>query len=182
MLGKLTIYQMLDLSVFSTFALEKPPLRGNISYHFINISKDTPLDVIFGSLIEELTTKLEKTERCIIFCQTRKQCSILYCLFTALLQGKNICRTTSKYDECLDQMFHGGSPESVKVHVGEEMTKTESNLRILICTIAFGMGIDCKNVYRSIHFGPSMSVENLVQENGTTWKGRYTMYLLYLVQ
>lgn len=63
-------------------------------------------------------------------------------------------------------MFHVGSPESVKAHVINEMTNSESKLRVLICTIAFGMGIDCKNVYRSIHFGPSMSVEGLVQETG----------------
>ena len=63
-------------------------------------------------------------------------------------------------------MFHAGSPQSVKTHVVGEMRKTDSHLHILICTIAFGKGIDCKGVYRSIHFGPSRSVDNLVQETG----------------
>ena len=33
-------------------------------------------------------------------------------------------------------------------------------------TIAFGMGIDCKDTFRSIHFGPSKIIESLVQESG----------------
>ena len=157
---------MLELSLFTTFVLESPPLRGNISYQFFNIGKDTALDVVFKELLEELQIKLEKTERCIIFCQTRKQCSTLYRLFTWVLGQKNVCQSSSKDNKCLVQMFHAGSPESVKVHVVEEMGKSESKLRILICTIAFGMGIHCKNVYRSIHFGPSNSIEALVQETG----------------
>ena len=64
------------------------------------------------------------------------------------------------------EMFHAGSPETVKNHVIKEMTASSSHLRVLICTMAFGMGIDCKNVYRSIHFGPSKTIEMLIQECG----------------
>ena len=163
---KHTIYQMLNLNAFSTFEIEKSPLRGNISYQFSQISKDKSLDTIFKTLIGELEDKGEKAERCIVFCQTRKQCSILYRLFTAALGKKNFVGSSSSYDHCLVQMFHAGSPDSVKSHVVKEMTKENSHLRLLICTIAFGMGIDCKDVYRSIHFGPSSTVESLMQETG----------------
>ncbi len=163
---KHTIYQMLNLNAFSTFEIEKSPLRGNISYQFSQISKDKSLDTIFKTLIGELEDKGEKAERCIVFCQTRKQCSVLYRLFTAALGKKNFVGSSSSYDHCLVQMFHAGSPDSVKGHVVKEMTKENSHLRLLICTIAFGMGIDCKDVYRSIHFGPSSTVESLMQETG----------------
>ena len=161
---KNAIYQMLNLNALSTFAIEKPPLRDNIAYHFVHISKDESLDRIFGTLIEELKLKGSKTERCIIFCQTRKQCSLV--LFTAALGNKNFVDKSQSYDQCLVQMFHAGSPTSVKSHIITEMTKENSHLRILICTVAFGMGIDCKDLYRSIHFGPSSTVENLIQETG----------------
>ncbi|CAB4033184.1 mediator of RNA polymerase II transcription subunit 34-like, partial [Paramuricea clavata] len=46
------------------------------------------------------------------------------------------------------------------------MARLGSYLRIIIYTIAFGMGIDCKDTYRSIHFGPPKTVELLVQESG----------------
>ena len=62
------------------------------------------------------------------------------------------------------EMFHAGSPKSVKEHVLTEMCKVNSCLRILICTIAFGT--DCKDVYRIIHFGPSKTLESYLQECG----------------
>ena len=33
-----------------------------------------------------------------------------------------------------------------------------SNLRVVIATIAFGMGLDCPNVRRIIHWGPSVQM------------------------
>ncbi|CAB4043587.1 Hypothetical predicted protein, partial [Paramuricea clavata] len=87
-------------------------------------------------------------------------------MFQVALGSINFLKDSSDYENCLVQMFHAGSPDSVKTHVVKEMTKFNSHLRLLICTIAFGMGINCKGVYRSIHFGPSTTVDNLVQETG----------------
>ena len=46
------------------------------------------------------------------------------------------------------------------------MALDEGNVHVWICTVAFGMGINCKKVRRVIHFGPSKSVELYVQECG----------------
>ena len=35
-----------------------------------------------------------------------------------------------------------------------------------MATIAFGMGVDCKGVCRTIHFGPSKNIESYIQETG----------------
>ena len=163
---KHTIFKMLNLNPMSTFSIEKPPMRSNIAYRFINVKKEQPLEAIFGFLIEELRNKGTDAEKCIIFCQTRKQCSLISRMFQVALGSCNFLNGISDYAHCLVHMFHAGSPESVKSHVVKEITKVKSHLRVLICTIAFGMGIDCKGVYRSIHFGPSSSVDNLVQETG----------------
>eukprot|EP00112_Aurelia_sp_Birch-Aquarium-sp1_P008878 Seg199.13 transcript_id=Seg199.13/GoldUCD/mRNA.D3Y31 product="putative ATP-dependent RNA helicase R290" protein_id=Seg199.13/GoldUCD/D3Y31 len=157
---------MLDLNVFKTFAIEKPPLRSNISYHFLYLSKENTLENIFHHLINDLKMKREKTERCIIFCQTRKQCSIVYSLFSVLLGEDIFSEHSTSQKDALVHMFHAGSPQSVKDHVVHEMSIMNSHLRVLVCTIAFGMGIDCKAVHQSIHFGPSKTVEGLVQETG----------------
>ncbi len=158
------------MNVFNTFAIEKPPFRRNISCHFSYIGKEIPLEYIFSPLLNELKREHEKTERCIIFCQARKQCAILYNLFHAALGKEMYVNGILRNNQSFVQMFHRGSPESVKLHVVKEMTQKESHLRVLICTISFGMGIDCKNVYRSMHFGPSSTVENFVQETGRLGK------------
>ena len=63
-------------------------------------------------------------------------------------------------------MFHGGTPLVLKSHILQQMVNGNSHLRIVICTIAFGMGVNCKGVYESVHFGPSKSIPQFVQESG----------------
>ncbi len=66
----------------------------------------------------------------------------------------------------LVEMLHAGTPQSVKDHVVKNLTATDSHLRVLIATVAFGMGVNCKEVRRIIHFGPSKSLEQYNQESG----------------
>ena len=75
-------------------------------------------------------------------------------------------------------MFHAGSPNSVKEHIICEMGHSDSHLRIIICIIAFGVGIDCKDTCCSIHFGPPKIIESLVQESGRDGK-QCISYVLY---
>ena len=172
---------MLNLDVITTFSIEKPPLRTNISYNFVYVRKEQSLENILAELIEEVKLQGKDIARCIIFCQTRKQCSRVYRMFQVALGSNIFLNGSSNYEESLIHMFHAGSPPSVKTHAVSEMTKTDSCLRILICTIAFGMGIDCKGVYRSIHFGPSHSIDNLVQETGRLGRdgNQCFCYILY---
>ena len=46
------------------------------------------------------------------------------------------------------------------------MAHHNGHIRILICTIAFGMGVDAKGVRKIINFGPSRNLESYVQESG----------------
>ncbi|EDO29588.1 predicted protein, partial [Nematostella vectensis] len=54
-------------------------------------------------------------------------------------------------------------------------------VRLLIATIAFGMGVDCKGVKRVIHYGPSKSVEAYIQETNRAGRdgSNSVAYLLY---
>eukprot|EP00112_Aurelia_sp_Birch-Aquarium-sp1_P018997 Seg4611.2 transcript_id=Seg4611.2/GoldUCD/mRNA.D3Y31 product="putative ATP-dependent RNA helicase R290" protein_id=Seg4611.2/GoldUCD/D3Y31 len=78
-------------------------------------------------------------------------------------------------------MFHAGTPESVKQHVLTNVTSAEGHILILVCTIAFGMGVDCKNVTRIVHFGGSKSIESYLQECGRAGRNgaQSTCFLLY---
>ncbi len=63
-------------------------------------------------------------------------------------------------------MFHAGTPSKAKEHILKELSLREGRIRVLICTVAFGMGVNCKGVNRVIHFGPSKSLESYIQECG----------------
>lgn len=66
----------------------------------------------------------------------------------------------------LVDMMHSGTPSSVKDNVLDQFADQTKCLRLLIATIAYGMGVNCKGVTRVIHFGPSKSIEAYMQESG----------------
>ena len=49
----------------------------------------------------------------------------------------------------------------------------DSPMRIVIATIAFGMGLDSPNIRQVIHWGPASDVESLVQETGRGGRDGY---------
>ena len=157
---------MMELTVEDTFCVEKLPTRSNICYYFNYIDKNLELETVFKDLIEEVKEMKHNAKRTIIFCQTRKQCSLIYRMFHLVLGNNMFAYGTQDPTMRVVDMFHAGSPTSVKEHILSQMGSLESHLRVVICTIAFGMGIDCKDTYRSIHFGPPKTVEFLVQESG----------------
>ena len=44
--------------------------------------------------------------------------------------------------------------------------REDSCVRVLVALIALGMGVDCKGVHHTIHFGPSKNIEAYIQETG----------------
>lgn len=54
----------------------------------------------------------------------------------------------------------------MKKAILETFPKQDSVLRVVVATIAFGMGLDCPNVRRVIHWGPSSDIESYLQETG----------------
>ena len=63
-------------------------------------------------------------------------------------------------------MFTGETDPAVKENIILSMGTIASPLRVVICTSAFGMGVDCRNVRQVIHFGLPESVDMYVQESG----------------
>ena len=55
----------------------------------------------------------------------------------------------------LVDMFSGCTTKQVKDSIHDSFKQLNSTLRILIATIAFGLGIDCPNIRRVFHYGPA---------------------------
>ena len=75
----------------------------------------------------------------------------------------------------LVDMFTSCSDQQVKDNIIELFT-SKSQLRIVIATVAFGMGIDCPDVHHIIHFGPPDDLESYIykkqggQEGMAKWR------------
>lgn len=143
------------------------PERPNISYEVIKMTNKIHVTEYFDWLFQMIKAKGSQSERCIIYCQTVNQCSTLFSLFSVCL-GSKIYLNEEKQNpkERIVEMMHARTPENVKETILTSMANHDGHLRVLICTIAFGMGVDAKGVKTIVNFGPSRNLESYVQESG----------------
>ena len=143
------------------------PERPNITFAVIKMSNRIHVTEYFYWLFKMLKSKGSQSERCIIYCQTVNQCSTLFSLFSVSL-GTRMYLNGEKPNpkERIVEMMHAKTPESVKETVLNSMADFNGHVRVLICTIAFGMGVDARGVRTIVHFGPSRNLESYVQESG----------------
>jgi superfamily II DNA helicase RecQ len=63
-------------------------------------------------------------------------------------------------------MFHSEIGDELREYLMGEFTKVDSEVRVIICTVAFGMGVEIGDVCRVIHWGKSNSMLEYWQEVG----------------
>ena len=157
-----TCYAYLNSDTF----IEMSPERKKLKYCIQYVGNSLELSVVFSQIINEVMHEKESTCCTLAYCQTRKQCTILWRVFKLQL-GEHFYACGSKSpNNYLVQVFHAGTPDSTKTLIPKNILKHDGNIRILICNVAFGMGVNCKGVYCVIHFGPSLNIESYVQEFG----------------
>ena len=174
--------------IFDSLLFENPrtilesPNKENISYVVDYMKKNANLSDYFSWLANELSENGTEATRTIIYCQTIKQCALVYTTIKILL-GEKIYEDPMQKDakRVLLEMLHSCTPTSNKEHILESFQSDRGCVRILVATIAFGMGVDCKQVHRTIHFGPAKNVEAYMQESGRAGRdGKQSIaYLLY---
>ena len=81
----------------------------------------------------------------------------------------------------LDEMLHSCTPAGNNDNILQSFQLQRGTIRVLIATITFGMGADCKAVHNIIHIGPPKGIKAYMQETGRD--GRYRLpsmaYMLY---
>ena len=140
------------------------PCKENIVYAvstFKNIA-DT-----FHPLLTRLRTERVAFPRMIIYCRRYEECADLYIHFKEQLGDEftEPCGIPDMPGYRLVDMYLSCTESCVKEEILAGITQ-QSVLRIVICTIAFGMGIDCPDIRQIIHVGCSSDVEMYVQETG----------------
>ena len=131
------------------YKIEKSPNRPNLMFNLTYLDKDIPYECLFSRLIGDVKKHGVSTDRTLIYCQTRKQCSVLFRLIQISL-GDNMYYDKCKPRNRIVEMYHAGTPSSVKEHVTQLISEDCGHLRIFIATVAFGMEVNCKEVRRTI--------------------------------
>lgn len=142
------------------------PITPNIFYKVNNVH--TEVEDVFSSLVEELRMKKKRVDRTIIFCRSYDSCTYIYHFFRSQL-GRDLTEPRGYIDQRdlrLVDMFTACTYPDIKDTILEQFRNPSSCLRLIIATIAFGMGLDCPNVHRIFHWGLPPDVESYVQETG----------------
>lgn len=126
--------------------------------------------VAFKPICEALI-KDKNMRRIVVFCRTYEDVIRLYQYFKHSL-GSHFVQPPGSPDYVnyrVVDMFTHCTHSAVKKKIIKQFT-TQSPLRIVIATIAFGMGINCPDIRQVIHWGVPQDAEEYVQESG--WVGR----------
>jgi len=126
--------------------------------------------------VDELGNKEEKLRRLIEICRSEKGAGVVY--------------TRSRKDaEEMAAMLRREGIGATHYHAGmdmEERTRSQEmfmfdRVRVIVATMAFGMGIDKANVRFIVHFSPTDTLEGYVQESGRAGRdGRPARCVLFL--
>lgn len=143
--------------------IEVSPEKPNLHFSVNENTADSIMAVIL-----ELKHKRVEMERMIIFCRRPLDCANLWMQFHASLgegmtepPGSSIRNPELR----LVDYFTGCTEEAVRDTILKQFSR-ESCLRVVIATVAFGLGIDCPDVRRVLHFGVPEDVETYVQQVG----------------
>ena len=153
------------LGMKNPITIIRSPEKSNIYYSVRK--KEDEVGVQLHYIIDELREHRAQTDKTIIFCRTYKDCTELYLMFKRKLKG-SITEPPGYPDVTpfrLVDMFHACNSSSVKSGILTSFI-SDSRLRVLVATVAFGMGIDCSDVRRIIHWGPPSDIESYIQETG----------------
>ena len=167
-----------DLSLTEPVLLLADVNRPNIRYSLVEIDHKS-LYIHFKWIIDELESKGCEAKKVLVFCRRKEHVKELYELFHNSLGIKSYNRPNGNEtldDRCrLFAMYHKKTHDLVKETVENEFCKADGVIRVVFCTIAFGMGINVKGADTVIHLGPSGSLEDYHQESGRIGRDSETM-------
>lgn len=168
-----------QLSMVKPVLVGLPPHRQNIVF---NINPKIHLEDFTASLCEEFKAKQATFPKTVIYVRTYTDCSNIYMLLKQTL-GKFFTDPPgypNHRDYRLIDMFTAVLTREKKEEVLELFTRANGQLRLVIATTAFGMGVDCPDIRRVIHWGIPTTLEEYVQETGRSGRdGEASVAILY---
>ncbi|KAI1499906.1 P-loop containing nucleoside triphosphate hydrolase protein [Biscogniauxia marginata] len=147
-------FQITDENVFRT-----PPYRPNLQL-----------------LAEAVDTRSEKFPRLVKFLNEHPGPTLVYVTFQK--QSEDIARRLSA-EKFSVAAFHAGLKTEEKTEIQDKFMAGE--IRIVVATIAFGMGIDKADIRNVLHYDISSSVEEYSQQIGRAGRdGKQSYCMMYL--
>ena len=161
------------LCMTDTVSIVMPSFRGNITY-FASRIKHSDF-TCFDPIIQNLKDKHFNAEKVVIFCRNVKTVGQLYAHFIYALS-----EDSENSLNCIVAMFHRSTVQANKEHILITFPKKDSTIRLLIATVAFGMGINIPDIRVVINYGSPSTIESFAQESGRAGRDGDPAYSILL--
>ena len=153
------------LGLINPAIISASPDKPNIAY---SVRQKVSIEEAFTPLAMALKRSRRKLPRVIIFCRRHEECSQLYHFFLSFMKDESTepVGAPNLAQFRLFDMYTSVTRKPVQDSIVASFSKSDASFRIVICTIAFGMGINGVDVRQIIHWGPPSDVESYIQECG----------------
>ena len=143
----------------------RPPAKCNIAY---TVHSKPSIESSVMPVCNKLLKEGSNCAKVLIYCRKYDEVSLMYSMFRQQLGAHftNPEGAVNLVKYRLVDMFSKCTETQVKNEIVTAFVNPASNLRVVIATVAFGMGLDCPCVRQIIHWGPSQDVDMYVQERG----------------
>lgn len=144
--------------------------KENVFYSVSKLLPCTPQDVekqyqlykdTFSYIVNNLIEKDIRADKVLIFCYSKSECSDILDFFEKEVGDKFILdgnRLVNIYTNISDDMS--------KSSILKSFSDINGSLRVLVATVAFGLGVNCPNIREVIHFRAPASMLDYIQESG----------------
>jgi len=166
-----SIAALAETLMFKNYAVvavnpDRPNIFIDVRTRPPNIRKMEKYNSFIEPLAEELNSEMDKFPLTIAYVENLE--ALGYCF-----QYLNNKLREKQYNECepipenrLFAQFHTDYTEDMKKHIISDMSKKKPITRLILATVALGMGLNAPSVERVIHMRPPVSLENFLQEIG----------------
>ena len=147
--------------------VEENPDRPEIKYLVRRVSENP--EETFDWVIESLRKRKATAEKVIIYCRSYRDCGLVYDVFRVGLPGSSSfvsadCERSPA--NRLYAIYHSSTEAQDKAFIASSFSQRDGSCRVVIATIALGMGMDFPNVRFVINYGPPNSLEQYIQQCG----------------
>ncbi|XP_031777206.1 ATP-dependent DNA helicase Q4, partial [Nasonia vitripennis] len=158
-----SIIDLLQIKDEKTGVISDKPLPSNLN---LTISHDKKKEDALISLLQ--SERFIQYNSIIIYCTRREECSRIAGLLRICLKDENFKLNHSKRNEknisAIAEAYHAGLSAHRRKSVYTAFMK--SKIRIIVATVAFGMGINKPDIRSVIHYNMPSNFESYVQEIG----------------
>jgi len=150
------------------------PNRPNIVYKVVNLVGHFQSNFkIFDPIIELLNDTCSVCPKLLIYCCTIDVVSSVYSYFHSRIPNPGTPLSPVA-------MFHKSTSSANKSHVLSHFHKPDSVVRVVVCSVAFGLGVNIPDIRKVINFGMPLSLEDFVQMSGRAGRdGEIATSILY---